>query len=128
MNNDIFATLMTGFLTNATLTADTNGTALDTRTGYGDGYVNVRVDVGTITGGGSMALTLAESDDNSTFTALATNSAFTNGPTATLNAAGTYYLHGLRSKRYVRAQYVETGTFSAAVTAFYAERKVRSQP
>lgn len=54
----------------AVLTADTNGTGVDTR-GYSDGMLSVIVgDIDTASGNETYVVNLEESDDNSTFTAV----------------------------------------------------------
>lgn len=109
----------------AVQTANVNGTGIDT---LGFGSLAFLVQTGAIAGSGVFGVSLEDSDDNATFTAVAADQVKSNAPAA-LAAASTYKVgyHGF--KRYVRPVLTKaSGTsIAAGVTAvmgYAAQRPV----
>lgn len=133
MYNDVFSLFMNVAVTkNGTINSTTSSSTIDTQSttnGNGDGYVNVRVEQGATTGSGTLTVSIQESDDDSTYADIPTNSAYTS--TCTLSTATdntVQYIRGQRSKRYVKIKYTLSGTNSTAgINTFYMERKSRTQ-
>ena len=92
----------------------TNGTGVDLLTGDGNNFVAI-LNMGTYdvaSGNETYAISITESDDNSTFVACTPAVAFTS-KTAAGGSDGVAYMEiitGKRSKRYVRAEIVTGGT------------------
>lgn len=106
-------------------TGAVNGEGVDLR---GAESVAVVVSIGAITGSsGDAAVTLEESDDNSTFTDVADADIIGTEPTAL--AQNTTYRFGYKgSKRYVRAVFALGGETDVAVAAMAVKGHLARKP
>lgn len=111
---DLYSNIKTVLaLSPAVQAATINGNGIDT---YGFNRAAFAVTTGAIVGSGVFALTVQESDDNSTFTDVA--AASIDGTLPTSMAADTVYKVGCRGfKRYVRIVVTKTSGTSIAAGA-----------
>jgi hypothetical protein len=111
----------------ATIAATTNSASWDRNTKMLDGYVAIQISNGTGTGSGSIAIKAQESDDDSTYTDIPANTAFTTTGSFTSASASPQAFHYQTSKRYNRLVYTLTGTLSVVtVLALRSEARART--
>jgi YD repeat-containing protein len=112
----------------AVLTADADGESVDL---LGADSATIVVSVGAITGSvnGTTALTLEESDDNSSWADVADADILGAEPIGTDIAANTAYQFGyIGAARYIRATWTKGGETNAAVAAMVVRGHLHKAP
>ena len=119
------------FVPGAARTADGNGVGCDMSLGGGGNSFNALLNMGVYdvgSGNESYAITITESDDDITYSALATPVSFTTKTAAGGDDGSAYVemVQGIRSKKYLRAELDVGGTTPSCypVVTFFERKKI----